>query len=176
MSLDWTIKQGVCDVWCPGSLSGRINPIPSVHFWLSCILALGLCIFSDNAYLNSPYMATPYSVILGGTNNSYSFFHSQFGIRIESLNGIWTHRWLRITQQSNTSEYEYQKDSCTCDCTCKLHNTNCIDSDDTLNFPHLTINKDSCNVCNNATTLNKEFSSWPTSWDTCTLLLVAVMT
>ena len=40
------------------------------------ILAPGLCLFGDNAYLNTPYMATPYAAVSGGTKDSYNFYHS----------------------------------------------------------------------------------------------------
>ena len=33
------------------------------------ILAAGLCIFGDNAYLNTSYMATPYANVSGGTKD-----------------------------------------------------------------------------------------------------------
>ena len=29
-------------------------------------LAPGLCLFGDNAYINSPYLATPYAGVMGG--------------------------------------------------------------------------------------------------------------
>ena len=34
------------------------------------LLAPGLCLFGDNAYLNSSYMATPYSGVSGGTKKT----------------------------------------------------------------------------------------------------------
>lgn len=55
----------------------------------------GLCLFGDNAYLNSPFMATPYS----GTNtvtttrDNYNYFHSQLRINIECAFGMLTERW-----------------------------------------------------------------------------------
>jgi hypothetical protein len=33
------------------------------------ILAPGLCIFGDNAYLNTSYVATPYANVSGGTKD-----------------------------------------------------------------------------------------------------------
>ena len=57
------------------------------------LLAPGLCLFGDNAYLNTPYMATPYSSVSGGSKDSYNFYHSQVRIRIECTFGILTHRW-----------------------------------------------------------------------------------
>ena len=47
------------------------------------ILAPGLCLFRDNAYLNTIYMATPYPNTSGGPKDNYNFFHSQLRIRIE---------------------------------------------------------------------------------------------
>jgi hypothetical protein len=57
------------------------------------ILAPGLCIFGDNAYLNTAYMATPYPGVSGGTRDSYNFYHSQLRIRIECTFGMLTMRW-----------------------------------------------------------------------------------
>ena len=61
------------------------------------ILAAGLCIFGDNAYLNTPYMATPYAAVSGGTMDSYNFYHSQLRIRI-----LCWHAW-KIRGRSFTS-------------------------------------------------------------------------
>ena len=44
-------------------------------------------LFGDNAYLNTPYMATPFTNVAGDPNrvaeDSYNFYHSQLRIRIE---------------------------------------------------------------------------------------------
>jgi hypothetical protein len=55
------------------------------------LLAPGLCLFGDNAYLNTPYMATPYANVSGGTKDSYNFYHSQLRIRMECAFGMLTH-------------------------------------------------------------------------------------
>jgi hypothetical protein len=47
------------------------------------ILAPGLCIFGDNAYLNTPDMTMPYAAVLGGTKDACNFYHLQLRIRIE---------------------------------------------------------------------------------------------
>ena len=39
-------------------------------------LATGLCLFGDNAYVNTSYMATPYSNVKGGSKDDYNFYHS----------------------------------------------------------------------------------------------------
>jgi hypothetical protein len=69
------------------------------------ILAPGLCLFGDNAYLNTPYMATPFAAVLGGTLDSYDFYHSQLQIRIKCTFGMLTHRWsiLRSAIPMNVS-------------------------------------------------------------------------
>ena len=57
----------------------------------------GKVIFSDNAYLNTQYMATPYSNISG--NEEYrprddcNFYHSQLCIWVESCFGMLVQRW-----------------------------------------------------------------------------------
>jgi hypothetical protein len=57
------------------------------------LLAPGLCLFGDNAYLNSMFMATPYSGVSGGSKDAYNFYHSQLRIQIECAFGMLTHRW-----------------------------------------------------------------------------------
>ena len=47
------------------------------------ILEEGLCLFGDNAYLNSPFLATPYPNVSSGYKDAYNFFHSQLRIRVE---------------------------------------------------------------------------------------------
>lgn len=44
------------------------------------LLQPGLTLFGDNAYLNSPYMATPYQNVSGGSKDNYNFYHSQVSI------------------------------------------------------------------------------------------------
>ena len=41
------------------------------------LLAPGLVLFGDNANLNSPYLATPYPNVSGGSKDNYNFYHSQ---------------------------------------------------------------------------------------------------
>jgi hypothetical protein len=95
----------------------------------SGILAPGLCLFGDNAYLNTFYMATPYATVSGGSKDAYNFYHSQLQIRIECTFGIFTHRWsiLRSAIPMNVS---VRKTVALVRCLAKLHNY-CIDADDT---------------------------------------------
>ncbi len=63
------------------------------------LLAPGLCRFGDNAYLNSVFMATPYSAVSGGSSGSkdaYNFYHSQLRINIECAFSMFTHRWAML--------------------------------------------------------------------------------
>jgi hypothetical protein len=71
----------------------------------SGLLADGLCLFGDNAYLNSPFMATPYSGVGSGAKDAYNFYHSQIRIRIECTFGMLTERWgiLRSAMPRNIS-------------------------------------------------------------------------
>jgi hypothetical protein len=93
-------------------------------------LAPGLCIFGDNAYLNTMYLATPHSAVSGGTKDSYNFYHSQLRIRIECAFEIWTHRWaiLRSPIPVNVS---IKKSVALVIALAKLHNY-CIDCDETV--------------------------------------------
>ena len=48
----------------------------------------------DNAYLNTPFMASPYSGgALTGSKDAYNFYHSQLRIQIECAFGKFTQRW-----------------------------------------------------------------------------------
>jgi len=66
-------------------------------------------LFGDNAYLNSPYMATPFTNVAGDANrvaeDSYNFYHSQLRIRVECAFGILVQRWglLRVAMPRNIS-------------------------------------------------------------------------
>lgn len=57
------------------------------------LLADGLCIFGDNAYVNSPFLCTPYPNVSGGEKDAYNFFHSQLRIRVECAFGMLVQRW-----------------------------------------------------------------------------------
>jgi len=57
----------------------------------------GNVIFGDNAYLNTQYMATPYTNVSGiesyRTRDDYNFYHSQLRIRVECCFGMLVQRW-----------------------------------------------------------------------------------
>ena len=52
-----------------------------------------LCFFGDNAYLNSPYMATPHSGSVSGVKDAYNFYHSRCCIQVECAFGMLTEHW-----------------------------------------------------------------------------------
>jgi hypothetical protein len=61
------------------------------------LLKNGYVLFGDNAYLNSPYMATLYSNVPDNpdkrSEDNYYFFHSQLRIRVECAFGMLVARW-----------------------------------------------------------------------------------
>ncbi len=58
----------------------------------SGLLAPGLCLFGENANLNSICIATPYPAASGGSKDAYKFYHSQLRINTECAFGIFTQR------------------------------------------------------------------------------------
>lgn len=56
-------------------------------------LADGLCLFGDNAYVNTPFLATPFPNTSSGPPDWYNFYHSQLRIRVECCFGILVQRW-----------------------------------------------------------------------------------
>ena len=57
------------------------------------LLAEDLTLFGDNAYVNKPYMCTPYPNVSSGPKDDYNFFQSQLRIRVECAFGMLVHRW-----------------------------------------------------------------------------------
>jgi len=57
------------------------------------LLIDGFCLFGDNAYINSSYMATPYKNVSTGSRDHYNYYHSQLRIRVECSFGMLTQRW-----------------------------------------------------------------------------------
>jgi DDE superfamily endonuclease len=96
--------QAICDscgrfldisVKCPRSTSDIVALESSAIYWKlkSGLLAPDLCLFGDNAYLNSSFMATPFSHKSDKTKDAYNFYHSQLRINIECAFGRFVHRW-----------------------------------------------------------------------------------
>ena len=95
----------------------------------------GLCLFGDNAYVNSPYMCVPFRNVATIANSDefrakdgFNFFQSQVRINIECAFGILVHRFglLRKPIPVNIS---VQKTTSLVLALCKLHNF-CINQHD----------------------------------------------
>ena len=82
------IMQAVCDmngrfldifIGCPGATSDYLafSLSPLKHKLDAGLLKKDFCIFGDNAYVNTLYMATPYRNATAGNNDDYNFYHSQ---------------------------------------------------------------------------------------------------
>ena len=85
-------------------------------------LAPGLCLFGDNAYINTPFMATPYTnVRVQDPRDAYNFFHSQIRINIECAFGILVSRW-GILRRPMPQKYSIKKVISTVNCLCRIHN------------------------------------------------------
>jgi hypothetical protein len=81
----------------------------------------GLCIFGDNAYVNAPYMATPYKSVKDGSKDAYNFFHSNCRITIECAFGMLVHRWGILCKPMST-KLPISKVTSVVRCLCRLHN------------------------------------------------------
>jgi DDE superfamily endonuclease len=94
------------------------------------LLAPGLCLFGDNAYLNTSYMAMPYTGGVAGSKDAYNFYHSQLQIKIECAFGMLTHQWsmLRSALPMNIS---LRRSVTLVVALAKLHNF-CIDETDVV--------------------------------------------
>jgi hypothetical protein len=78
--------------------------------------------------MNTPYMATPYAAVSGGTKDAYNFYHSQLRIRIECTFGILTHRWA-ILRSAIPVNIRIEKTVALVMALAKLHNF-CINAND----------------------------------------------
>jgi hypothetical protein len=88
-------------------------------------LCPGLCLFGDNAYVNTLYMCTPWRNVSRGPKGAMNFFHSQLRINIECAFGILVHRWGMLWKPMPVN-LEVRKISSRVLALCKLHNY-CID-------------------------------------------------
>ena len=93
-------------------------------------LADGLCLFGDNAYVNTPFMATPYKGSSEGVKDAYNYYHSSLRINIECAFGMLVHRWgvLRKALPVNIS---IKKTAQLVRALCRLHNF-CIDNNESV--------------------------------------------
>lgn len=98
------------------------------------LLAPGLCLFGDNAYLNTTYMATPYSgTTLNAYKDAYNFHHSQLRIQIECAFGKFTQRW-GILRSALPKRITVKKSVALVFALAKIHNY-CIDEQQPVELP-----------------------------------------
>ena len=85
-------------------------------------LAEGLCLFGDNAYVNSSFMATPYpNTGSDMQKDAYNFHHSQLRINIEGAFGLLTQRW-GFLRKAALQQYTIKKTMSAVSAMCRLHN------------------------------------------------------
>jgi hypothetical protein len=78
-------------ILCCRSMLQRLVVQSSISFSI-CTNSL-LCLFGNNAYINTAFMATPYSSTKGGTRDAYNFYHLQLQINIECTFGCFVQCW-----------------------------------------------------------------------------------
>jgi DDE superfamily endonuclease len=96
------------------------------HLEETNFLAPGLCIFGDNAYVNTQSMSTPYKGVSSGSKDNYNFYHSHLTINIECAFGMLVHRW-GIFRRAMPCNITVIKTTALTMCLCRLHNF-CIDN------------------------------------------------
>jgi len=84
-------------------------------------LAEGLCLYGDNAYVNTPYMIVPFKGAQDGAKDAFNFFHSSLRINIECAFGMLVHRW-GILRKAIPMNIPVKKITALVMCLCKLHN------------------------------------------------------
>ena len=89
-----------------------------------------MCIFGDNAYLNSPFLATPYPNVSSGYKDAYNFFHSQLRIKVECAFGMFVQRW-GVLRSAIPSGISVRRTTALVLALAKIHNF-CIDQTDTM--------------------------------------------
>jgi len=112
----------------PASTSDYLNfTLSPIHQQLEKpgFMKEGLCLFGDNAYVNTSYMATPYSAIKEGSKDAYNYFHSNVRITVECAFGMFVHRW-GVLRKPFSTKVSIAKVSSTVRCLCRLHNF-CVD-------------------------------------------------
>lgn len=85
------------------------------------LLAPTLCIFGDNAYINSSFMATPYPGNVTAEQDAYNFFHSQLRITSECSFGRHMTRWGCL-QKKIVQSFTIAKSISLVLCLCQLSN------------------------------------------------------
>ena len=100
-------------------------PLRRYQLELEGFLKEGLVLFGDNAYINTPYMVTPFKGNTTDAQDAYNFYHSQLRIHIECAFGMLVHRWGCL-RKPMPMHFGTHKISRLVLAMCKLHNF-CID-------------------------------------------------
>lgn len=140
------VLQAICDhkrrfldidIRHPGSTSDYLAFVTShIHKELlsnQALLHPDLTLFGDSAYVNAPFMATPFKGTNSGIKDAYNFYHSQVRISIECTFGMLVHRFgcLRKPMPVNIT---MDKVVSLVRCLCVLHNF-CIDGNESYASP-----------------------------------------
>ena len=97
----------------------------------------GLCLYGDNAYVNTSYMATPYpNVPIGDPKDHYNYYQSNVRISIECAFGILVNRW-GILRKPLTRLFTVTKINGLINCLASIHNF-LIDEREELDMPQQT--------------------------------------
>ncbi len=89
-------------------------------------------LFGDNAYINTPFMAAPFTNVSLGSMDDYNFYHPQLCIRVECTFGMFIKRW-GILRAALPSGITIKKTVAMVNALAKLHNF-CIDCVDRTSF------------------------------------------
>lgn len=84
-------------------------------------LSEGLCLYGDNAYVNTRYMVVPFKGAQNGAKDAFNFFHSSLRINIECAFGMLVHRW-GVLRKPIPMNITVQKTTSLVMSLCKLHN------------------------------------------------------
>lgn len=96
-------------------------------------LADGLCLYGDNAYVNTPYMIVPFKGAQEGAKDAFNFYHSSLRINIECAFGMLVHCWGML-RKAIPMNITVQKTTSLLMCLCKLHNY-CLAQSETIVCP-----------------------------------------
>jgi DDE superfamily endonuclease len=87
-----------------------------------------LCLYGDNAYVNTNYMVTPFKGVSDGPEDAFNYYQSQLRICIECAFRMLCHRFA-ILRKPIPKNITIAKTTALVMACCKLHNY-CIDNND----------------------------------------------
>jgi len=102
------------------------------------LLAPGLCLFGDNACVNTNHMATPFKSVSSGSKDDHNFYHSQLRIKAECSFGMLVNRF-GILRKAIPAAVGVPKTVALVMSLCRLHN--CCINERELALPALAMDK-----------------------------------